>query len=91
MTTTTTEPVVTPAALAYLLGNDDVLIAARKILEAKLRKQALYGTPNEDTSMNGQPRRVALARADADAAAACRDIGEAIERAADRYVREETR
>jgi len=84
-------PTVTPAALAALLGDDRVLIAARKLIDAKLRRQALYAVPNEDTSSNGQPHTRAVFLANSDAREALEDLTDAVERAAERLAQEKTR
>jgi hypothetical protein len=80
-------PAVTPAALAAVLGDDHVLIAARRLIGARLRRQEALRMPNGP----GQPemdRRSAMFHADTDAGKAREDLAEAAFRAVDRLVRE---
>ena len=88
-TATETAHIVTPAALAAVLGDDNVLIWTRKLLEARLRRQALYAAPNEDSAVNGQPHARRAHAAEQDAREALQLLTAAADRAANRYVREE--
>lgn len=84
-------PPVTPARLAYILGDDRVLVATRNLLAAKQKRQALYKVPNGDTSSNGQPWANAAFRADDEARRALDDLKTAAERAVERLIREESK
>ena len=77
---------VTPAALAAVLGDGRVVAATQRLLGAKLRRQAAYALPNEDTAFNGQPRASEMGAAGFAAQEALRDIVDAIDRAAERYL-----
>ena len=91
MTAATEKPIVTTRALAYVLGNDEALINAKRMLEAKLRREALRKVGSTDTAINGQPYAKACFAADNEAREASEKLADAVMRAADRYVREETR
>lgn len=80
---------VTLAQLAAILGDDATLIAARRLLAAKKKRQALYGVSRED-QYNSQPWLRAMHEANTNAQEAVRALADAADRAAERLVREES-